>query len=177
MLHNQISSIINPVICNSKITHTDYLSRLGEGSLTRDENQQTHFCVYFLPYNETAKKVFIVHHKKANLWIAPGGHIDEGENLYQTLNREIYEELGVKNFFSELPAPFLCTITPIQAKNLTCQKHYDIWFLMRTDGANFNVDPKEFYDTKWMNINEASDIVIDSANVSALNVLRNKIML
>ena len=30
------------------------------------------------------------------LWEFPGGTMEEGESIYQTLNREIYEELGVE---------------------------------------------------------------------------------
>ena len=165
-----ISKVISPSLCD-EATYKDYQERLGKGLPTRDENPSSHFCAYFLPYDTSRKKVFIVHHKKSGLWISPGGHIDKGETLLSALNREIEEELGVKNFFSEPPSPFLLTTTPIENQNHPCRKHYDVWVLVPTDGSDFNIDPKEFHDTKWLTIVEARAKVTDLANIEALKAV------
>ncbi|MFA6354466.1 MAG: NUDIX domain-containing protein [Candidatus Paceibacterota bacterium] len=172
MLYDQISQILDKSICDSESTYENYLKRLGKGAFTRDENPQSHFCTYFFPHNVENKKVFIVHHRKANLWVSPGGHIDKGEGILETLNREINEELGVENFFKETPMPFLFTITLIENRIRSCKTHFDIWYLMNTDGSNFNVDPKEFYDTKWLTIPEAEEIVTDKPNLTALGIIK-----
>jgi 8-oxo-dGTP diphosphatase len=152
-----------------------FIERTHEGQLTRDENNKTHFCSYFLPYNHEARSVFIVHHKKSGLWLAPGGHIDKDEDLLTGLNREVQEELGVKKAFFALPKPFLLTITPINNPPQTCREHLDFWFLLQTDGANFNVDPQEFHTTKWVDFEEAKQLIIDQANLQALEqVEQNK---
>ena len=168
-LHS-ISSIINHTICEEDI-YDEYLQRLQDGLLTRDENPQSHFCTYFLPYNKDNKKVFMVHHKKSGLWLSPGGHIDKGETVVEALNREIDEELGVKDFYDIDPTPFLLTITPIENQSQPCKKHYDIWYLVETDGSNFNINPTEFLDTKWLTIDEARKIVTEPQNIKALNIL------
>jgi len=113
----------------------------------------------------------VVHHKKSGLWLSPGGHIDSGETLLQAVNREIGEELGVKNFFKGEARPFLLTITRIENVMLSCKEHYDVWFLLPTDGRNFNVDRTEFHETRWLTIDEAREVVSDPANVQALKVL------
>ena len=150
-----------------------YLKRLEEGDgLTRDEGAVSHFCAYFLPYNPKTKQVFIVHHKKSGLWLSPGGHVDKGELLLAALNREINEELGVAHFFPELPRPFLITITPINNPvQPSCKEHLDIWFLLETNGSNFNVDPSEFNTSKWMNLAEAKNIITDEANLKAIDII------
>jgi len=82
------------------------------------------------------------------LWLSPGGHIDAGEGLLDALNREIDEELGMQKYFTELPKPFLLTITPIHNKVHPCTMHYDVWFCVQTGGLKFNIDPREFLDTR-----------------------------
>ncbi|MDP2815648.1 MAG: NUDIX domain-containing protein [Rectinemataceae bacterium] len=171
MTYDDIARILDARISESPETFALYQQRLVEGKLTRDENTQSHFCVYFLPYNPATKDVFIVHHKKSGLWIAPGGHIDEGETLFQALNREIKEELGVERSFTEMPAPFLLTITRIDSATHPCKMHFDIWFLLSTDGANFQIDPKEFHETRWVDITAARQIVTDKPNLTALTVI------
>ena len=165
---------MNSPICDEE-TKRSFLAKISEGSFTKEENDKSHFGVYFLPYNPETKEVFIVHHRKANLWIAPGGHVDRGENLFQTLNREIGEEIGVNNFFHEPQKPFLLTTTPIDNDVQACKMHYDVWYLMPTDGSGFKVDMREFYDARWLSIAEARKIVANPQNLRALNVIEYRL--
>lgn len=167
-LYDYIKTEIDSNICSKEVGNR-FFSRLDEGSPTRDENTISHFCCYFLPYNPVTKQVFIVHHKKSSLWLAPGGHIDKGEHPMQTLNREIEEELGVKDKIKEKIKPFLLTITLINNPIRPCKEHLDIWYKFSADGSEFNVDPKEFHDTKWLTIDEARKLVTDPPNIEALD--------
>lgn len=167
-LQEQIRTIVNPAICNQQ-TANYWLERLEKGYLTRDDGNVSHFCCYFLPYNPVTKQIFIVHHKKSGLWLSPGGHIDHSESLMQTLNREIEEELGVKDKIKGEIQPFLLTITPIENRVQPCKEHLDIWYRFPTDGSEFNVDPKEFHTTKWVDIAEARELVTDPPNLEALS--------
>jgi len=40
-------------------------------------------------------KVLLIKHKKLNIWLGPGGHIDEGELPHQAAEREFLEETGL----------------------------------------------------------------------------------
>ena len=171
MPYDDIAKVIVPSICDSPETFARYQKRVEEGTYTRDENPASHFCVYFLPYNPKTKEVFITLHKKSGLWISPGGHIDRGETLFQTLNREIQEELGMANYFAQPQQPFLLTITPIENPVQPCKFHFDIWFLLQTDGKDFQVDPKEFHTTQWVSFAEARRLVTDPPNLKALEVV------
>lgn len=169
-LKEEIKALINPEICDTKVSH--YLNErlAGDYKLTRDEGEPKHFCCYFFPYDLQAKKVFIVHHKKAQLWLAPGGHMDSKERPIEALNREVREELGVSNVASEAVRPFLLTITPINnPRQPKCQEHLDIWYSVPTDGSNFNIDPSEFLETRWVTIDEARKLVTDPPNLEAID--------
>ncbi len=171
MLNQDIFRIASKDICPDAEVLDNFLQRLEQGDLTRDENPATHFCVYFLPFDKKASKVFITHHKKSGLWLSPGGHIDKGEGLWQAVNREIEEELGMGNFFKKEPSPFLLTITPIKNDIRPCKTHYDIWYLVETDGSSFNLDPREFFDAKWLSIKEARTIIINKQNFAVLEII------
>ncbi len=175
-LSEQIHKIAEDFFNQNPETSAHYIKRLVEGNpLTRDEGGVFHFCVYFLPYNPQTKQIFIVHHKKSGLWLSPGGHIDKGELLLDALNREIGEELGIENFFPELPKPFLLTVTPIDnPMQPSCKEHLDIWFLVETDGSGFSVDPQEFHSTKWVSLDDAAKIFTDKNNLKALEIIRSK---
>ena len=38
----------------------------------------------------------MIYHKKLNVWLYPGGHVEENENPDETLLREVKEEIGLE---------------------------------------------------------------------------------
>jgi len=167
-LVEEIRELLKPELCSSLEVYNAFLKRLTQEGLTTDENATDHFTIYFQPYDPTTKQIFLTHHKKSGLWISPGGHIDKGESLLSTLNREISEELGLRHNFTTFPQPFLFTVTNIDNFPQICKIHYDIWILLETDGQDFQVDLKEFYTTGWSSFNQAKQKIIDPANLLAL---------
>lgn len=60
-----------------------------------------HLGAYFVVIDVYAKKVLLVHRKKAQRWLPTGGHIEPDEHPLVAVKRECLEELGV-----ELPVLF-----------------------------------------------------------------------
>ncbi len=168
ILEKEIQSLVNISIAREEVV-SRFLERLREDNLTIDENPISHFCVYFLPFDAKAKRIFIGHHKKSGLWLAPGGHIDKGERLLQALNREIHEELGIENKAEQSIRPFLLTISPIINFVRPCKEHLDLWYRIPTDGSDFQGDFEEFHETRWASINEARERVENQPNLEALD--------
>lgn len=54
-----------------------------------------HLVTYFLPYDERTDRVFLVDHRKARRLLPPGGHVEPGEDPWDTVVREAHEELGI----------------------------------------------------------------------------------
>lgn len=154
-----------------------YLERLREGRLTRDENPTSHFCVYFAAFDPKIKEVFIGHHKKANLWLFSGGHIDQDELIEEAVSREIWEEWGQRIPTSDIPRPSLLTITDVVTPNVVCKTHFDIWHFFPVEKENFFVDDEklldEFHETGWKTFESARRLVMDSSTVVALDKVYN----
>lgn len=179
-LVEQIQKLVTLNICDQDVAER-FLQRLHEGKLTRDENPQTHFCIYFAAINPKNQEVFVGHHKKSGLWLFNGGHIDETETLERALEREIEEEWGMKMSAQEIGNPSLLTITPIihNPTKQSCRDHYDIWYFVAVDRDNFHPDQekltKEFYETRWLNLDEARRRVKDASTPYALEVIEKRL--
>ncbi len=145
-----------------------------DGGLTRDENPHTHFCVYFAAYDPKKAEVFIGHHKKSDLWLFNGGHIDAGETAEQALLREMSEEWGMEKELEEIGDPKLLTVTEINNPGKqACVKHYDIWYFVPVDRDGFapteDLLLKEFHSTDWLSVEKARELVTDPSTLTAIS--------
>jgi 8-oxo-dGTP pyrophosphatase MutT (NUDIX family) len=59
--------------------------------------------VYILTDSQP-RKALLLHHKKLDSWLPPGGHQDPDESAYQTAIREVMEETGL-DITGYLPKP------------------------------------------------------------------------
>ena len=54
-----------------------------------------HLVSYFALFDPTARRMLLVDHRKAGLWLPSGGHGEENEHPRTTVEREAEEELGI----------------------------------------------------------------------------------
>ncbi len=161
-------------------TRRKFERRCEQGSLTRDENPESHFCAFFAGYDPQKKEVFIGHHMKGDRWLFNGGHIDQGELMKQAVKREMSEEWGSKIGSYQLTGPSLLTITYIDNPNISCKTHFDIWFFVELDKSQFEYDKKllkaEFHDWGWFDLEEARDKIESNDEVmeQALDFIESK---
>jgi len=174
-LEEKLREVVDPSICPEGI-EARFSTRIEEGGLTRSENEKSHFCVYFLPFNPKTKEIFIGHHRKSNLWLSPGGHIEEGELILDAVVREVEEELGLEITPESVDSPFILTIAEIDNPPQVCREHYDIWYLIPTTGQRFSVDYGEYYETRWVTLDEARELTSDLTHTSALNALERRLV-
>jgi 8-oxo-dGTP diphosphatase len=78
-------------------------------------------------------KVLLIHHRKLDRWIPPGGHIDENETPDEALEREFKEELNLEieilnrndvpmsgNIKKQLAVPFYVNVHSVGDHNHCC---------------------------------------------------------
>jgi 8-oxo-dGTP pyrophosphatase MutT (NUDIX family) len=110
-----------------------------------------HLVSYFVLLDEKALKILLVDHKKAQLWLPSGGHVEIDEHPQETVQRECYEELGIKaNFCFEDPIFLTSTLTV----GLTAG-HTDVslWYVLEGDSRQPLVfDKEEFNDIQWFEL-------------------------
>jgi 8-oxo-dGTP pyrophosphatase MutT (NUDIX family) len=132
----------------------DFEQRLRRKNLIRDENPLDHFCSFIVPIDKKSKKIFLGHHKKADDWIPPGGHIDKGESPIEAAVREAKEELGVTISEKQLEL-FTLDYLDVSGPNKICKMHWHIWYLFNTDEQEYVFDTGEFHDAGWFTLSEA----------------------
>jgi 8-oxo-dGTP pyrophosphatase MutT (NUDIX family) len=110
-----------------------------------------HLVAYFLPYHAATDSILLVEHRKAGLLLPPGGHVEPGEDPWDTVVREAHEELGILARPHPLTAdhrPLFVTVTPTVGPD----SHLDatLWWLLDLDpAAPLAPDPGEFSGCGW----------------------------
>ena len=135
----------------------DALAWIGSGTevykIKGPDIPPKHLTAYGVLIDEGAKKILLVDHIKAELWLPAGGHVDRDEHPRATVVREIQEELGiVAEFLSDDPVFLTETVTVGKTAG-----HTDVcfWYALRGDMMQSLVyDEKEFNGYRWFSFDE-----------------------
>lgn len=114
--------------------------------LQKPATPNKHLVTYFVLCDE--EHILLVDHKKANLWLPTGGHVEKGEHPKQTVLREVKEELGIEGTFL-IDGPAFLTSTTTVGKTAG---HTDItlWYILSGDQTHqYAYDEDEFWDIRW----------------------------
>ncbi len=107
-----------------------------------------HLVSYFVVYDASTQRVLLVDHKKADLWLPNGGHVEPDEHPHTTVIREAREELQMTARFV-FPHPIFLTVTQTVGSSV---RHTDIslWYVLHGDSSQtFQYDQEEFRQIAW----------------------------
>jgi len=111
-----------------------------------------HLVSYFAVVDGAS--ILLVDHRNAQLWLPPGGHVEQDEHPRDTVVREIREELGFVPAH-EIGAPLMVTCTT--TVGLT-SGHTDVslWYVVSASrNLPITCDEQEFDGCKWFEFTEA----------------------
>jgi 8-oxo-dGTP diphosphatase len=112
-----------------------------------------HLVSYFAVVDEPRRKVLLVDHKLAGLWLPSGGHVEPDEDPRETVVREVAEELSLAADFIH-PGPLFITVTRTVGGD---GGHTDVslWYLLRGNSSRaIEFDRGEFHGVRWFGFEE-----------------------
>lgn len=121
--------------------------------IQKPDNPPKHLVSYVVLFDENAQKILLVDHKKAQLWVPAGGHVDIDEHPQKTAQRECEEELNIQATFWH-PQPIFLTSTI--TVGLTAG-HTDVsfWYVLKGDHQlDYTFDTREFNAIRWFGFDE-----------------------
>jgi len=105
--------------------------------------------------NHAATHALLLHHRKLNLWVQPGGHLDDSDaSPAAGAMREAQEETGIPNLILADTVVFDVDIHDIPARvgkhgTEPAHLHYDVRYLIMATDARVTIS-EESLDAKWM---------------------------
>jgi len=129
-----------------------------------------HFTATGIVFNKN-KQILMIFHKKLNVWLPPGGHIEDNELPTNAVIREIFEETGIKveifpienkiltlsnNDCKELEKPFVLLLENIEGN--WKHNHIDMVFICKALNENFKLQKTEVNDIGWFDIDHVKQL-------------------
>lgn len=155
-----IRSLISSMTPNDQIeqNHIDFvLNWIDSGAelfrIQKPAIPPVHLVSYFLVFDPQKEVFLLVDHKKADLWLPSGGHVEQNEDPRYTVARECAEELGIEAEFL-FDYPLFLTVTETVGATAG---HSDVslWYLLKGDSTKpIDFDGEEFHSIHWFEAHE-----------------------
>lgn len=113
----------------------------------------------------------LVHHKRLDRWLQPGGHTDPGDaDVLATALREALEETGVHALAVDAGGrPFDVDVHPIPPRPGEPEHlHFDLRFLATASETAVIPHPEETREVRWFTLEEARAAGTDASVLRAL---------
>ena len=98
------------------------------------------------------QRVLLIHHKKLDRWLQPGGHVDEADaTIADTALREVTEECGLTGLTLLTPRFFDVDVHEIPERgHEPMHFHYDLRFAFRAASMDFDANFLEVKNIRWV---------------------------
>ncbi|MCK5475888.1 MAG: NUDIX domain-containing protein [Candidatus Pacebacteria bacterium] len=176
---NKIIKLIQSVNCYDKIEKehiTDTIKWINSDTeifrIKKPATPIKHLVCFTVLYDVEKQKILLLEHKTSGLILPSGGHIEKEEMPYETVQRELQEELGINGeyIFKNWKIPFF--VTQIETVGKTSGHiDVDLWYLLKgnsekpikTDTQDFQ---REFGKFNWYTLDEILKIPLNTLDLN-----------
>ncbi len=117
------------------------------------------------------RKVLLVHHRKLDRWLQPGGHADGESDLARVALREAQEETGLESLHllspggaDREPTPLDIDVHAIPARpGEPAHEHHDVRYLLLAGGHETARASEESYAVRWFSLDELASLGVDES--------------
>jgi len=114
--------------------------------------------------NPARSHALMLHHKKLDRWLQPGGHIEQDSDVLAAALREAKEETGINNMRVVSDAIFDIDIHMIPANSKEAEhQHFDIRYLFETALDTMPIVSDESNDVRWFSLEKIAIINDDTS--------------
>jgi 8-oxo-dGTP pyrophosphatase MutT (NUDIX family) len=108
--------------------------------------------------------VLLLHHRKLDRWLQPGGHVDGNPDVRASALREASEESGLHSLRFAAPGIYDVDVHAIPARGEEpAHEHFDVRFALEADPAEPLVRNDESHDVRWIALTQLEDYGIDES--------------
>ena len=114
--------------------------------------------------SKDGQRALLMHHRKLDRWLQPGGHADGDADLAQVALRESQEETGLSHLTVD-PKVFDLDRHRIPARGAEpAHWHYDVRFVVRANGGEAFIQNEESLALAWFEMGKlAEDGALDAS--------------
>ncbi|NJP91888.1 NUDIX domain-containing protein [Nonomuraea sp. FMUSA5-5] len=107
-----------------------------------------HLVSYFVARNRGGE-LLLVAHRKAGLWLPSGGHVEPGEDPWETVVRECQEELHATAVAGRIAGERPFFVTCARTRGEGAHTDVSLWYVLELDTV-VSYDRREFAGVRWL---------------------------